>query len=166
MLTGEQFLESLRDGRVTYIEGERIEDVTEHPLTCRAAQWSARVYDRFHALDPEGVNPLFEAPRSADELRERIPMMTGGDYLAGTTFQSLMTLLTVAPHMRATYPELAARIYDYVDDAKRRDIRITECITDGKGHRALAPGKQQDPDAYLHVVDRRPDGIVIRGAKF
>jgi 4-hydroxybutyryl-CoA dehydratase/vinylacetyl-CoA-Delta-isomerase len=39
------------------------------------------------------------------------------------------------------------------------------CITDAKGDRALAPGQQDDPDLYVRVVERRDDGIVIRGAK-
>src|SRR5207302_1218407 len=34
-----------------------------------------------------------------------------------------------------------------------------------KGDRNLGPSDQPDPDAYLHIVDRRPDGLVVRGAK-
>lgn len=40
-----------------------------------------------------------------------------------------------------------------------------QAITDAKGDRSLAPAKQSDPDAYVRVVDRRPDGVLIRGAK-
>ena len=47
----------------------------------------------------------------------------------------------------------------------QRDIRIAECITDAKGDRTLPPSQQADPDVYVHVVDRKPDGVVIRGAK-
>ena len=45
-----------------------------------------------------------------------------------------------------------------------RDIRVTQCITDAKGDRWRPPHKQ-DEDAYARVVDRRNDGVVIRGAK-
>ena len=38
-------------------------------------------------------------------------------------------------------------------------------MTDPKGDRALSPSQQEDPDLYLRVVERRPDGIVVRGAK-
>lgn len=165
MLTGRQYLESLRDGRRTYVEGELVEDVTEHPLLRKAAAWVARGYDRYHDADPDGLNPLTAPPRSVEELRARIPMMTEADLITFTTFQSLMTLLTAAPRVAAKHPELGERIYAYVEDARRRDIRITECITDGKGDRSLAPSDQADPDAYVRIVDRRPDGIVIRGAK-
>jgi 4-hydroxybutyryl-CoA dehydratase/vinylacetyl-CoA-Delta-isomerase len=38
-------------------------------------------------------------------------------------------------------------------------------LTDPKGHRKLPPGRQADPDAYLHIVKQTKDGIVVRGAK-
>jgi 4-hydroxybutyryl-CoA dehydratase / vinylacetyl-CoA-Delta-isomerase len=165
MLTGNEFRESLRDGRAAYIEGRRIEDVTEHPLTARAVDWMARTYDRFYSPEDAAVNPILLPPRSVEELRERIPMFEEADIVTSTTFQSVMTLLTVAPHVNKTYPELAARIYAYCDEVRARDIRVSECITDGKGDRTVPPARQEDPDAYLRIVDRRPDGIVIRGAK-
>ena len=38
-------------------------------------------------------------------------------------------------------------------------------VTDVKGDRGKRPADQDDPDMYLRVVDRRDDGIVVRGAK-
>jgi 4-hydroxybutyryl-CoA dehydratase/vinylacetyl-CoA-Delta-isomerase len=38
-------------------------------------------------------------------------------------------------------------------------------MTDVKGDRSKGPGQQSDPDLYVHVTERRDDGIVIRGAK-
>ncbi|HIO37437.1 MAG TPA: pyoverdin chromophore biosynthetic protein pvcC, partial [Rhodospirillales bacterium] len=35
--TGQQHLESLKDGRTIYIGDERVEDVTTHPAFARAA---------------------------------------------------------------------------------------------------------------------------------
>src|SRR5262249_59284954 len=49
--------------------------------------------------------------------------------------------------------------------AKPGDMQIVECITEAKGDGSRPPGKQDDPDAYTRVVDRRKDGVVIRGAK-
>lgn len=37
--------------------------------------------------------------------------------------------------------------------------------TDVKGDRSLGPSAQSDPDLYVRIVDRRSDGIVVRGAK-
>lgn len=165
MLTGDEFRASLRDGRLVYIEGRQVEDQTTDPLHRAAVDWIADTYDRFHEADPNAVNPLFIPPKSAQELRDRLPLLYACDMICSTTFQSLMTLLVAAPVVAKTAPEYAERIYRYVEDARRKDIRITECITDAKGDRSLPPSKQDDPDAYVRVVDRRPDGIVIRGAK-
>ncbi len=37
--------------------------------------------------------------------------------------------------------------------------------TDAKGDRSKRPAEQDDPDMYLRVVERREDGVVVRGAK-
>ncbi|MBN9274215.1 MAG: Pyoverdin chromophore biosynthetic protein pvcC, partial [Mesorhizobium sp.] len=46
--TGAEYLESLRDGREVYINGERIADVTAHPAMRNAARSLARLYDALH----------------------------------------------------------------------------------------------------------------------
>ena len=38
-------------------------------------------------------------------------------------------------------------------------------MTDPKGDRGKGPADQTDPDMFTRVVERRPDGIVLRGAK-
>ena len=43
--TGKEHLESLRDGRMVYVGGERIDDVTRHPAFRGAAQTVAAIYD-------------------------------------------------------------------------------------------------------------------------
>jgi 4-hydroxybutyryl-CoA dehydratase/vinylacetyl-CoA-Delta-isomerase len=87
------------------------------------------------------------------------------DLALNVTYQSLMTLLTAAPRLSGLDPIYRDRLQAYVDDAIAADIRIAECITDAKGNRSLPPARQSDSDAYLHVVDRKSDGVVIRGAK-
>src|SRR4051812_18844609 len=49
LLTGEEYLASLRDGREVYIDGERVDDVTTHPAFRNAARSIARLYDALHA---------------------------------------------------------------------------------------------------------------------
>jgi 4-hydroxyphenylacetate 3-monooxygenase len=46
--TGEEYLESLRDGREVYVYGERVADVTTHPAFRNAARMVARLYDALH----------------------------------------------------------------------------------------------------------------------
>jgi 4-hydroxyphenylacetate 3-monooxygenase len=48
LLTGAEYLESLRDGREVWIDGERVRDVTEHPAFRNAARSVARLYDALH----------------------------------------------------------------------------------------------------------------------
>jgi 4-hydroxybutyryl-CoA dehydratase/vinylacetyl-CoA-Delta-isomerase len=165
MITGDQYRTSLRDNRRTYIDGRRIEDLESDPTTRVAVTTVAEGYDRFYQPGDDSRNPLLTPPRSGDELRVLVERLRGVDMLAHTTFTSVMTLLTVVPTMTEQHPELAERIYRHLDLVSREDLRVTECITDAKGHRGLSPSKQEDADAYVRVVERRPDGIVIRGAK-
>jgi aromatic ring hydroxylase len=45
MRTGQQFLESLRDGRAVYLDGERVKDVTTHPGFAEPIRQIAVMYD-------------------------------------------------------------------------------------------------------------------------
>ncbi|MGH3762792.1 4-hydroxyphenylacetate 3-hydroxylase N-terminal domain-containing protein [Actinophytocola sp.] len=165
MLTGRQYKDSLKDGRKVYFEGRLIEDFESEPVLAVPLQAIADGYDKYYSADPDAVNPLTIAPRSPEELRDRIPVITEMDLLLNVTYQSLMTLLVAAGRLADSAPEFVPRIQAYVEQARRDDIRATECITDAKGDRSLAPAKQSDPDAYVRVVDRQADGVVIRGAK-
>ena len=53
----------------------------------------------------------------------------------------------------------------FLKRVQEEDLTVDGAMTDPKGDRGLAPHAQADPDMYLHVVERRPDGIVVRGAK-
>ena len=165
MMTGEQYRQSLRDGRETYFEGERVADVAAHPVLGESVRRVAAGYDRWFSPEPDAVSPLFAVPRSAAELRARIPLLHETDIVAHVTYQSIMTLLTAASRMEPGLAKYGERIRAFVANAQRRDLRITECITDGKGDRSRPPAQQDDPDAYTRVVERRSDGVVIRGAK-
>jgi 4-hydroxyphenylacetate 3-monooxygenase len=46
--TGAEYLESLRDGREVWIDGERVADVTVHPAFRNSARSVARLYDAMH----------------------------------------------------------------------------------------------------------------------
>src|SRR5215831_17279200 len=51
LMTGKEYLDSIRDGRRVYIGGEVVEDVTAHPAFRNAARSFAMIYDR--KRDPE-----------------------------------------------------------------------------------------------------------------
>lgn len=54
---------------------------------------------------------------------------------------------------------------NFLKYVQENDLTVDGAMTDPKGDRGLAPHAQTDPDMFLHVVERRPDGIVVRGAK-
>jgi 4-hydroxybutyryl-CoA dehydratase/vinylacetyl-CoA-Delta-isomerase len=165
MMTGAEYLASLNDGRHIYFEGRRIGDFLAEPGFAAPARAIADGYDRYYSPEPSATNPMAMAPRSVAELRERARMTTSTDVALNLTYQSLMTLITAAPKLTSVDPTYTDRIKAFFEDALDRDVRIAECITDAKGNRTLAPSKQTDPDAYVHVVKRNSDGVVIRGAK-
>src|SRR5437660_1111456 len=163
MLNGEQYKKTLDDGRATFFEGNRIDDLPGHPILGHSVNMVAQGYDRWYSPLEGARNPLMSIARSADELRARIPMQHGADIVALVTYQSSMTLTTAAARIGAAQPKFADRIREYVDKAQLADIRIVECITDAKGDRSLPPAQQDDPDAYTRVIDRTDKGVVIRG---
>jgi 4-hydroxybutyryl-CoA dehydratase/vinylacetyl-CoA-Delta-isomerase len=165
MMTGEQYRESVRDGRATYYLGKRVDDLTADPDLGKVVDLVAAGYDRWYQPGPDARHPLMSPPRSVAEMKERIPLFAELDTLTDVTYGCMGTLVTAAGRLRDEHPEMSDRILAYVEGARRLDIRATECITDAKGNRSLKPSAQEDPDQYLHVVDRGPDGVVIRGAK-
>lgn len=83
LLTGEEYLESLRDGREVYYDGEKVEDVTDHPAFRNSARSIARLYDALHdpsqrdlllAEDRQGIvtHKFFKPSYSAEELKEAV----------------------------------------------------------------------------------------------
>jgi 4-hydroxybutyryl-CoA dehydratase/vinylacetyl-CoA-Delta-isomerase len=164
MMTGDQYRRSLLDGRKCYIEGELIEDPSAHRLLCTAVESVATTYDRFYDASPDAFHPMYTIPRSREDMDRRIAALGRSDITAGTT-AACMALVEVAPELAKLRPEYRDRIYEFFDWCKVNDVRCSEAITDAKGHRKKRPLQQDDPDAYVRVVDRQRDGIVIRGAK-
>ncbi|MCS5695053.1 4-hydroxyphenylacetate 3-hydroxylase N-terminal domain-containing protein [Desulfofundulus thermocisternus] len=57
------------------------------------------------------------------------------------------------------------RVQNIVRRVQEEDLVIGGAIVDPKGDRRYRPAEQPDPDMYLHVVEKRADGIVVKGAK-
>jgi 4-hydroxybutyryl-CoA dehydratase/vinylacetyl-CoA-Delta-isomerase len=164
MMTGEQYRQSLVDGRQCYLDGELIKDPSEHPLLKPAVDSVAATYDRFYDPAPDAFHPMYTIPKSREDMDRRIAALGQSDITAGTT-AACMALVEVAPELGKLNPEYRDRIYAFFEWCRENDVRCSEAITDAKGHRRKRPSQQDDPDAYLRVVDRQSDGIVIRGAK-
>ena len=62
-------------------------------------------------------------------------------------------------------PEYRERIAKYHRYCRDNDLAVAVAQTDVKGDRSLGPTAQDHPDYYVRIVEERPDGIVVRGAK-
>jgi 4-hydroxyphenylacetate 3-monooxygenase len=178
---GEEYLESLRDGRRLWLLGQRVEDVTTHPALAACAHSVAAVYDLQH--DPayqelltmpspttgERVSLAYLLPRSVDELARQRRMYeflvrrTGG--VAARLPQHLATVVIGLEDVRDLLgeadPAFAPRVTRYVEYCREHDVSIGTIFTDPLRHRSHPTADQE----HLRVVERRPDGIVGRGAR-
>lgn len=165
MMTGEAYKASLFDGRATFFEGKRVDDLPAHPILGPAVDRVAYGYDWLLTQAVDGTSPITGVPTTPEELRAKTEVVHQAGMMAHVTYTSIMTLATVAGKLATTAPQYIERINAYIEQAQASDIRVTQCITDAKGDRSRPPGKQDDADAYVHVVDRTPEGVVVRGAK-
>lgn len=164
MRTPEQYLESIRDGREIYIDGRRIPDATTEPCFKSALEWICESYRRYYSTEPGAYHPMYEIPRSTEDLKKRLKVLEGADITTGVS-AVVLALLQVAPELSKSNPAYGDRINKFMEHCRKDDVRVCEAITDAKGDRSLRPSEQDDPDLYTHVVERRPDGIVVTGSK-
>jgi 4-hydroxybutyryl-CoA dehydratase / vinylacetyl-CoA-Delta-isomerase len=172
--TPAQYVESLRDGRVTYWDGEKIEDITTHPKFRVPIAVASRDYDHasparselmtYRTEDGQKAHRVFQIPRSEDDLAKRVAMMDDMSIVGGVTgvMMALMSVKDAVAEVNPLYAENIERLYHYVRD---NDLRAAEVITDPKGDRSRRAHEQDDPDLYVRIVKRTDEGIVVRGAK-
>lgn len=172
--TPQEYIESLRDGRVTYWDGERIDDITTHPRFKVPIALTATDYEyddpefgslrQYVAEDGSKAHRIYQIPRTEEDLNTRVGMMqcTGIGTLVSGVFMALMSVKDDIAKANPQYAENITRMYEYCRD---NDLRGAEVITDPKGDRTRRANEQDDPDLYVRIVERRKDGIVVRGAK-
>ena len=172
--TPAEYVESLRDGRVTYWDGERIDDITTHPKFKTPIAVAAGDYDyanparrevmTYRTEDGELAHRVFQIPRSEADLERRIELMHDMSIAGGVTgvFMALMSVRDAVAEVNPQYAANIERMYRHVRD---NDLRAAEVITDPKGDRSRRAHEQDDPDLYVRIVSRSDEGIVVRGAK-
>ncbi len=182
--TSHEYRESLRDGRTVYFRGQRVDDVTAHPITGVAVNHACIDFDladdpRYRDLavvreDGEEYSRYFKVPASAEDLLKRSALIDAGTRLGKTLVilikeigtDAMFALMKLAKVMdqelEAGYQERVRAFYKHCRD---NDLAVAVAQTDVKGDRAARPGQQADPDLYVRIVDRNEKGIVVRGAK-
>jgi 4-hydroxybutyryl-CoA dehydratase/vinylacetyl-CoA-Delta-isomerase len=110
MMTPAQYRESLRDGRVTYLDGRRVPDVTREPSLRTAIDWVAQGYERFYSPEPDASNPMYLMPRSKDDLLRRIDASRNAD-ITFALAAVVLALMTAAPELEKSNPDYKRRIF-------------------------------------------------------
>jgi len=175
--TPDEYRESLRDNRTIFYRGEPVDDVTTHPVLRHAVDHASLDYKM--AEDPQlrklavadaGYSRYFHVPRSGEDLLARSALIEAATR-AGKTLvvlikeigtDALFALQAMANVLGEPYTDRIRIFYEHCRD---NDLAICVAQTDVKGDRSLGPSQQSNPDAYLRIVERRSDGIVVRGAK-
>lgn len=180
MLTGEEFLESLRDGREVWIYGERVKDVTTHPAFRNAARMIARLYDALH--DPAYQDKLlvdsdttpgcrthafFRVTRSPEDLQRALQAIASWQRMVwgwlGRTPDykaSLSTALGAWPDYFEPYANNARRWYREIQE---HIWFLNHAIVNPPvdRHRPV----HEVSDVFIHVEKETDAGIVVSGAK-
>jgi 4-hydroxybutyryl-CoA dehydratase/vinylacetyl-CoA-Delta-isomerase len=184
MKTPAEFVESVRGlKRDLYVLGEHVECPTEHPILRPSLNALAKTYELAHdpqcaelfareGLDGQPVNCFTSLHHSTQDLLNKVRALRRLGQETGTCFQrcvgwdALNALESTTFEMDAALgSDYHGRFMDYLRFVQQNDLVCNGAMTDVKGDRGLRPPQQADADMYLHVVERRADGIVVCGAK-
>ena len=120
----------------------------------------------------ERINRFTHIHRSAEDLVKKVKMQRLVGQKTGACFQRCVGMDAFNAVYSTTYEIDQKHGTHYHDNfvrfmlnCQKRDLTVDGAMTDPKGDRSKAPHQQADPDLFLRVVERRADGIVVRGAK-
>ncbi len=180
-----QYEESLRKLNLkVYMFGELIENPVDHPVIRPSMNSVGMTYELAQlpeyedlmtttsSLTGNKINRFGHFHQNTEDLIKKVKMqrllgqktaacfqrcvgMDAANSLFSTTFEIDKTCGT-------NYHQNFLKFWEYVQE---NDLTVDGAMTDPKGDRSLSPSQQPDLDLYLRVVERRPDGVVVRGAK-
>ena len=185
MMNAKQYEESLRKLNLNvYMFGERIDNVVDHPIIRPSMNAVALTYELAH--DPEHedlmtavshlsgkrINRFTHIHQSVSGLVKKSKMGRLMGSKTGCCFQRCVGMdalnalsMTTFDMDRQLGTGYNKRFIDYLAYVQENDLTCDGAMTDPKGDRSLPPHRQADPDLFLHVVEEKADGIVVRGAK-
>jgi 4-hydroxybutyryl-CoA dehydratase / vinylacetyl-CoA-Delta-isomerase len=183
--TKDEYIDSLRGiKRRAFIMGEQVENTVDHPLVRPSLNACAMTYELAqqpeHAdlmlatsnLTGQKVNRFTHLHQNTADLVAKVKMQRLLGQTTGCCFQRCVgmdafnAMDSVTCEMdRALGTRYHARFRHFLRYVQENDLMVEGAMTDPKGDRRLAPSKQADPDLFVHIVEKRPDGIVVRGAK-
>ncbi|MCW3818287.1 Pyoverdin chromophore biosynthetic protein pvcC [Micromonospora sp. DR5-3] len=179
-LTGEEYVESLRDGREVFLYGERVKDVTTHPAFRNPVRMTARLYDALHDPAHRDVltaptdtgsggftHPFFRTPHTVDDMiadQRAIAawarmsygwMGRSPDYKA-----SFLGTLGANAGFYAPYSDNAERWYQ---ESQEKVLFWNHAIVHPPVDRNRPP--DQVADVYIRVERETDAGLIVSGAK-
>ncbi len=185
LITGEQYIESIKRMKMQiYMFGEKIESAVDNPILRPSLNSVKATYDLAQkpeyedlmtatsSITGEKINRFCHIHQSTDDLIKKVKMQRLLGQKTASCFQRCVgmdgfnavysTTFEVDNACGTSYHKSFIEFMKYVQE---NDLTVDGAMTDPKGDRSLSPSKQADPDLYLRVVERREDGIVVRGAK-
>lgn len=178
MRTADQYLESLRARKLRlFVDGQLCAEPVDHPKVRPAINAVAATYALAHQPQTAAlatshselvggpVNRFTALFLDKEDLQRKLALQRILGRLTGTCFQRCVGLdginsLFIATHAR---PEAHARFTRWLTEVQTRDEMLNGAMTDPKGDRSKRPVEQAEH--YVRVVERRADGVVLRGAK-
>lgn len=185
LMNKEQYIESLRNLDIkVYLFGELLENFVDNPIIRPSINSVAMTYELAHDpeyedlmtarshLTGEKVNRFTHLHQGTDDLVRKVKMQRLLGQKTAACFQRCVGMDAFNAIFSTTYEtdekhgtEYHKRFTEYMKHVQKNDLTVDGAMTDPKGDRGLAPNKQEDPDLFLRIVEKREDGIVVRGAK-
>jgi 4-hydroxybutyryl-CoA dehydratase/vinylacetyl-CoA-Delta-isomerase len=185
LMNGAEYIDSLRSlNPVIYYKGERIKDVTRHSATASHVRAAAMTYalaskEKYQDLATttshltgRTISRFTHVHQNIEDLIKKIKLLRVLGQKTGTCFQRCVGFDGINAVYSVAYDIDQKCGTDYFNRFKKwltfiqdENLMVVGAMTDPKGDRSKAPADQPDPDQFVRVVERRNDGVVIRGAK-
>jgi 4-hydroxybutyryl-CoA dehydratase/vinylacetyl-CoA-Delta-isomerase len=166
-----------------FINGQRVESVADEPLLAPGINGVGVTYDFAHYPEHQAimtarqgtsgkiVNRMLHINETSTDLlykleAVRLVCKVSGCAQRYLTHDALNGLFQATKRTDDNHgTDYSQRFLNYLHDVQDRDLTLGVAMTDAKGDRSKRPGQQANPDVYVHIKERRPDGIIIRGTK-
>jgi 4-hydroxybutyryl-CoA dehydratase/vinylacetyl-CoA-Delta-isomerase len=185
MKTPDQYVESLRRMNLeVYLLGERVKNPVDHPIirpslnsVVMTFQLAAEEEHRELMTTPSHltgstVNRFTAIHQTPRDLIQKVKMQRLLGQKTASCFQRCVGMDAMNALYSTTFEtdrryktSYHLRFKEFLQRIQEEDLVVDGAMTDVKGDRSLRPGQQPDPDLYLRVVERRKEGVVVRGAK-
>lgn len=185
LMTKDEYIESIRALKpVAYMFGERLTNIVDNPRLRAGIEATGATYElaskpenrdlmiTMSQLINEPVSRFTLPPGSIEDLVARVKVNRMVANYVGTCHQRctgldcLSTLAIVTYDIDQKYgTDYNKNFVEFLKHMQKNDLTGNAGVTDVKGDRSLNPSEQVDKDMFLRVVEKRDDGIVVRGAK-